>query len=119
MHFKVGDIAHTVVHGLSHSKGKYAVCVCESRQLFFLINTENRHHYDCIPILKKPTRNFPIHDSFIACRHAYEFPIESLSFVSKIDSQELKLLLVKVKESKTLPFGQKRDIIQSIENFRK
>ena len=115
MAFRVGDILHVTGLPIYPAKGKFCVLIQIAPNRFFLINTENRKEYDCIPLSKKG-RNFPKHDSFIGCKnifHAEDSQVDSK--VGKINNEELSALATKVRDSKFIAKIQKDPILKAIE----
>ena len=108
---KLGDITYGQIPDIYPPKKKYCVCVCAKHKYFFLINTENREMYDCIPIPKGKT--FPEYDGFISCSRV--FSIKSRKVVDRVSDDTLKSILEKVKISKKLLPKQINTIVS--ENF--
>ncbi len=115
MAYTVGEIVHVAGFPVHPPKGKYCIFVHVGPNWFFLINTENRKDYDCIPLLKKG-RPFPTHDSYIGCKNIFQAEDSQItSKHGKLDSAELKALLQKVRDSKFIPQDKKKIIVAGIE----
>jgi hypothetical protein len=86
-----------------HGNGnKFGICVCVADRWVFLVNTENREMYDCIPFPKKEY-DFPRHDSHIGCANIFSpTPEQIIAAERLIDIDEAQALLAKVSSSKTL-----------------
>jgi hypothetical protein len=114
--YSVGDIVHVSGLPINPKKGKYCVLVCLAPNRFFLVNTENRLIYDCIPLNKKG-RPFPVYDSFIGCKNIFEAEDKQINSVcGKLDDDELRYLLQKITESKFIPQVQKSPLISAIQS---
>lgn len=115
MSLQVGEIVHLELL-LEHRPAKYAVCICVAPNYFFLVNSENRKMYDCIPFPQKAGRKFPHHDSFIGCKNIFTAELKQISSRHGfLDHDELRTILAKVKSSKTIVARDKDKISKAIE----
>ena len=114
---EIGKIYRIEVN-FSNRLDKYGICVCVSTSEFFLINSENKSFYDCIPISAKQDRLFPIYDSFISCSNTIIAESDKIvSCCGQLDRNEAEALKTKVLSSALLTPNQIRDISQSIDNY--
>lgn len=117
MRFYVGSIYHISDLPIDPKHGKFAVCVCVAPRLFFLINSENRAMYDCIPLPKMESRSFLNHDSYIGCKFLHEADDNQVDgYKGKLTNEELQALVQKIKSSAFLTKIQKDLLVKSIEN---
>ena len=96
---------------------KYGFCVSVSENYFFLFNSENRTHYDNLPIYKKG-RNFPVKDCFLGCGHLFSPSSEQVGDkVGKLEIREIREIIEKVKVSALLTPIQIEQVTKSLEAF--
>lgn len=115
---RAGSVLKILNKDISPAKYKYSVCVLSSceRPLFFLINTENRKMYDCIPILKS-AHGFLSHDSYISCNRVFEYnkeAIEAASNMGRLTTEQTRYLIAHIEKSKYLPKDILNDILLSL-----
>jgi hypothetical protein len=118
MNVQVGDIWHVSELNIYPAKGKYAVCV--SVEVWpvwvLLINTENRAHYDCIPLSPKEGRRIPVHESFISCKTLYDVSKWQFDdYHGQLDAEELQRLRTKIASSKFLTKVQINQVTMAID----
>ena len=117
MAYNVGDIVHVMGLDIHEGKGKYAVFICVMPEQFFLINTESRTEYDCIPLQKKG-RAFPEYDCFIGCKNIFDLrggaKIDSSH--GTLDGDELIELFNKVGTSRFISKIQRNPILNAIQD---
>lgn len=113
---EIGKIYRLEVN-LPNRLDKYAIAVSVSSSGFFLINSENRAMYDCIPLLKKG-RAFPVKNSHIACAEMIIInPEKIVSEVGVIDREDAESIINHVSISRRLPGNEKKQIIQELSDF--
>lgn len=99
---KPGDVFWVYHNDVYPQKHKMDVCVCAQRGWFFLINSENRKMYDCVPILKAHHR-FLKHDSFVSCSRVFAPEKGELGKkIGTISREVMQEMLVRVQVSETL-----------------
>jgi len=111
---KPGDVFWVYHRDIYPQKHKMDVCVCAKRGWFFLINSEYRKMYDCVPILKVQHR-FLKHDSFVSCSRV--FAPEKSELGKKIGTLArgvMEEMLARVQVSETLEQGKIEVISMSL-----
>lgn len=107
---KPGDVVWVYHRDIYPQKHKMDVCVCAERGWFFLINSENRKIYDCVPILKAHHR-FLKHDSFVSCSRVFAPQKSELGKkIGTISCVVMQEMLERVQVSETLE-QEKIDVI--------
>ncbi|MEA1878413.1 MAG: hypothetical protein U9N86_16345 [Bacteroidota bacterium] len=117
---EVGDVYLSNDIKVTPSKPKICICVHPAGLWFFLINTENRKMYDCIPILKK-NNSFLNYDGYISTNFPFKLDhheFQRAKFLGKISETDIANILNKVNKSKFLTPIQKTKIIDSISLWR-
>jgi len=117
---QVGDVYLSNDIEITPPKPKMCICIHPAGLWFFLINTENRTMYDCIPILKK-NNAFLDHDSFISTNPPFTLKqdeLEKAKYLGRISETDIGNILNKVNRSRFLTPLQKRKIIDSISRWR-
>lgn len=117
---QVGDVYLSNDIEITPPKPKMCICIHPAGLWFFLINTENRDMYDCIPILKK-NNVFLDHDSFISTNPPFTLKqdeLEKAKYLGRISETDIANILNKVNRSRFLTPLQKRKIIDSISRWR-
>lgn len=102
MSLKAGWIYHVKYFDkVKPEHGKYAVCVCAAKNYFFLINTENRTIYDCIPIkaVQHPKLG---QDRYVSCKIITTAGNAEIEPKYQISDIFLKELITKISDSKFL-----------------
>ncbi len=116
----VGDVYLSNNIKVTPPKPKICVCVHPAGLWFFLINTENRKMYDCIPILKE-NNSFLNYDGFISTNSPFTLnqkEFEKAKFLGRVSETDIANILNKVNKSKILSSIRKREIIDSISLWR-
>ena len=119
MKIEAGGIYLIYNDDVNQPKAKFSVCVCVHERWFFLINSEDRKIYDCIPIYKADY-GFLKHDSFISCSRKFIYSLDRLrasKFQGLISQKSATEIISKVKSSKTLERGAIKQIIESLDNI--
>ena len=117
---QVGDVYLSAHIKVDPPKPKLCICVHPAGLWFFLINTENRRMYDCIPVFKE-NNPFLDHDSFISTNSPFTLKqdeLEKAKFLGRISETDIGNILNKVDRSRLLTPLQKRKIIDSISQWR-
>ena len=114
MNVEVGSIIFYYQDTIYPPKNKYAVFVSTSKKWFFLINSENREHYHCFPILAQ-NRNFPKHDSFISCSNFFEYdPNKITKIVGELSESEKKAICLHISNARTISKINKEIILDEL-----
>jgi hypothetical protein len=116
----VGDVYRIQVTEVYPPKTKRCICIHPTGLWFFLINSENRDIYDCIPILKEKN-NFLDYDSYISTNCTFEFDNELIlksNYLGRISENDIGAILNRVNNSKFLSQNQKTEIINSISYWK-
>ena len=115
----VGDVYLSNDIKINPQKPKMCICIHPEGLWFFLINSENRKMYDCIPALKQ-NNSFLEYDSFISTHPPFtlkQHQIEKAKFLGRISETDIANILNKVNKSRFLSGIQKREIIDSISRW--
>ncbi|MCK5816533.1 MAG: hypothetical protein KAH15_00880 [Candidatus Marinimicrobia bacterium] len=118
---EVGDVYLSHDIKINPQKPKMCICVHPAGLWFFLVNSENRKMYDCIPILKK-NNSFLDYDSFISTNLPFELKnieFQQSKYLGRISEHDIATILNKVNKSRFLTPLQKKDIIDSISSWRR
>lgn len=100
---------------LPKPKFKFLVCVNPLKGLGFFINSEDRTHYYCLPILSINHR-FLSHDSFISCSNLINYEVRNISCIKgSLSVTEMSLLMKHIEQGKRLVLSQKREILNSLQ----
>ena len=98
-------------------KFKYLVCLDPLKMIGFVINTENREHFYCIPILKKD-HSFLKWDSFISCSNPISYEEKNITAIhSSLSRNEIIELYNHVNSAKKLSLIQKKPILQNLDSW--
>lgn len=117
----VGDVYLSHDIKIDPQKPKICLCVHPAGLWFFLINSENRKMYDCIPILKE-NNPFLNYDGYISTNFPFELKdneFQRSKYLGRISENDIAAILNKVNRSRFLTPLQKKDIIDSISLWRK
>jgi len=117
---QVGDVYLSNDIKIIPPKPKLCICVHPAGLWFFLINTENRNMYDCIPIFKE-NNPFLHYDGFISTHLPFTLKQdewEKAKCLGRVSEIDIGNILNKVNKSKFLTPNQKRSIIDSISQWR-
>lgn len=117
---EVGDILRIFNREVVPPHDKYSLCVRVKPNLFFLINSENRKMYNCIPISEK-NYSFLKHDSHIACNRTFSYSLSDLKgseIIGHLNISDLRVLYEHlIKNVKTISPNEKTQILESLENL--
>lgn len=117
---QVGDVYLSAYIKVNPPKPKICICVHPAGLWFFLVNTEKRKMYDCIPVFKE-NNPFLDNDSFISTNSPFilkQDELEKAKFLGRISATDIGNILNKVNKSRFLTPGQKRSIIDSMSRWR-
>lgn len=114
---RVGAVFYLYNSDIIPNNFKYSICVHIKPHYFFVINTENRKMYDCVPILKKDNA-FLQYDSYIGCANYFVYKSEDIKdkkIVGYLGYEDLNRLYLHLKNNvKSLPASIKKEILQSL-----
>lgn len=118
--YEVGDIVKVYNRDVNPPHKKYSLCVHVKPNLFFLINSENREMYKCIPILEKDY-HFLEHDSNIACNRTFSYTLDDLrgcEIIGRLKISDMKSLYEHLIENvKSLSPQEKSQILDALEDM--
>ena len=101
-------------------KDKCHVCVTESDE-FFLVNTDNRTIYECVPIL---AANYPFlngQDRYVSCSRLFKYtpPSEIKDNKCPLRSEDVQAIRDKVESSHVLEQEYINKILLALDNWLK
>ncbi len=99
---EVGNVYIALNDQIYPPKKKLSLCVCNRRNWFFLINSENRSIYDCMAV-NKSDNTFLKYDSYVSCSRVFYYEESKLSnTIGCLCAKDMKALLQKVEASEIL-----------------
>lgn len=114
MNIIAGSVIFYYQNEIYPPKYKYAVVISPIKKWCCLINTENREHYYCLPILKKDN-TFLKYDSFISCSNFFGYDPSKIKRIEGIVSEADRIALQKhLSESKTISKVNKEIILNEL-----
>jgi hypothetical protein len=117
---EVGDVYLSNDIKITPQGSKMCICVHPAGLWFFLINSENRRMYDCIPILRE-NNDFLDHNSYIGTKDIFILDKNVLGkafHIGRISDHDIAAILNKINNSKFIAPIHKREIINSISSWR-
>jgi hypothetical protein len=97
-------------------KFKYLICVDPIKRVGFVINSEDREHFYCIPINKKD-HSFLRTDSFISCSNPMSYESKNIDKIySSLSRTELLALYRHVEAARKLTPIEKKNILQNLDS---
>jgi len=114
MDVKVGNIIFHYQDLIIPPKHKYAVVVSTVKKWCFMINSENREHYHCLPIAKQ-NHAFLTHDSFISCSNFFEYRADKVKkVVGNLSELEKNTLRHHISSARTISKINKEIILNEL-----
>ena len=111
---EVGSIIFYYHSSIYPPKNKYAVVISAVKKWCFLINSEDREHYHCLPI-QKGNHAFLKHDSFISCSNFFEYdPSKVSKIVGALSKAEKSNLCNHLSKSRTINKVNKEIILSEL-----
>ena len=102
MDVEAGNVIFYYQSTIYPPKCKYAVVVSTAKRWCFLINSDEREHYHCFPILKQD-HSFLKHDSFISCSNPFEYDLSKVKkIVGVLSDSEKSALCLHLASSRTI-----------------
>lgn len=117
---EVGDVYLSNDIKINPQKSKICICVHPTGLWFFLINSENRKMYDCIPILTE-NNSFLNYDGYISTNFPFKLnhhEFQRSKFIGRISEIDIAAILNKVNNSKLISPIHRKEIINSISLWR-
>ncbi len=115
MDVKVGNIIFYYQDSIYPPKHKYAIVISTVKKWCFLINSENREHYHCLPISKQ-SHDFLKHDSFISCSNFFEYDSNKVKkIVGNLSKSERDALRYHLSSSRTISKINKEIILNELD----
>jgi hypothetical protein len=114
--FRIGKILRVQVNIFNRPE-KIGVCVNlkNGGGHLFLINSENREMFDCIPFGVKPGRYFPTAESFLSCKNSHDCTgkpvLVDYGYIHKTECDEI---IAKVMTSRFLTKIQIQEITDAL-----
>jgi len=114
MNVTAGSIIFYYQSNIIPPKYKYAVVVSAVKKWCFLINSDDREHYHCLPILKK-NQAFLQYDSFISCSNFFEYDLSKVKkIVGVLSDSEKEALCLHLSASRTISKINKEIILNEL-----
>lgn len=118
---EAGDVVKGFVKDVEPPKKKYCVCINPLERLFFLINTENRRHYDCIEISSQSYEFLNGLNRYISCSRSFYIPKQNQKekVLGKIMPGDLKKIVEQIHLSKRLAPNVKPKLLKYLPQTEK
>jgi hypothetical protein len=107
---------HNLLLSKLNISSKIQICCCyiDSKEMVFVINSENREHYHCLPISKQ-NHDFLKHDSFISCSNFFEYGPDTVEkIVGNLSKSEKDTLRCHLSSSRTISKINKEIILNEL-----
>jgi hypothetical protein len=116
--FRLPDTYWFFNTGITPQKRKCHVCITDDGQ-FFLINTENRAMYDCVPIFAKHYPFLQGTDRFVSCSRLFKYtpPHGVADNQCPLRRKDVEAIRDKVENSKVLEQENIDKILRSLDSW--
>jgi inorganic pyrophosphatase/exopolyphosphatase len=116
--YDVGDVIHCFNQKIG--KNKFHICVCVSKDYFIVINTEDRHFFECVKLEAKDYKFLNGVDRFVECAKIFHQDVRTIMSgqkKGKILEKDLKNIVEKILKSARIPECQKKIVVPELQKI--